>query len=494
MKLLFITFYFGLLALLSVYGIHLYWLLAIYLRNRHSLTLPDKGLLGKSVFPVVTVQLPLFNERSVALRLIDAVRNFDWPPEKLEIQILDDSDDITSELIANHLANLPPNNSGPAIHHIRRNNRSGFKAGALQAGLVRAHGQFLAIFDADNLPRADFLLHTVPFFNDDNVGMVQVRWSFLNRCESWLTRAQSLFLDAHFRIEQQARFKGGLLFNFNGTAGLWRKQAIVEAGGWQHDTLTEDLDLSLRAQLSGSRFIYCDDYDVPTELPNSLTPFKQQQYRWAKGAVQTAIKILPTIFRSSLSYRVKLAAFFHLTHKSTNLILLLLGLTLVPALYYRMDGGTTKLLIIDLPIFVAGTGSMSLFYSLANRANRTIPANDGTRNRRELLILPFLTSLGVALAVNNSKAFLSGLSGRSSEFIRTAKSGSTDHKHCRIPKSYRTHPERIILVEAGLALYALSASLIAASLHLYPTLPFLLTFVIGYSYFTLLGVRDYHAL
>lgn len=483
MKFAFITFYFVLLGLLSLYGIYLYWIIALYFRRGEDNS-PTNGSVGRSSFPFVTVQLPIFNEKMVALRLIEAVRAFDWPSDLLEIQVLDDSTDMTSTIIEEYLRQ---HQTHPvAVRHIRRSKRTGFKAGALANGLTLARGEFVAVFDADNLPRRDFLSATMPHFNKSNIGMVQTRWSFLNREESFLCRAQALFLDAHFHVEQQARFKGNLLFNFNGTAGIWRRRAIDDAGGWRSDTLTEDLDLSLRSQLAGWKFVYRDDYDVPTELPNSIVGFKLQQYRWSKGAVQTARKLLPTIMRSQLPFRMKIAAGFHLTHKFLNLILLLLSISLVPALYFRFESGATKLFLIDLPLFIIGTGSMTLYYWLATR-NQKKP-----RDWKDRLTIPMLTSIGVALAVNNTRALISALVGRQTPFKRTPKSGSTGRKFLALPHDYKTPPDVSTFVELALALYAISAIAAAFSLDLLMTIPFLLTFAAGFGYFGTQGLRAWH--
>ena len=482
MKTAFLTLYFGLLVVISIYGIHLFWLISLHLKSRNERAPynPLSGAAGE--VPRVTVQLPIYNEKRVAVRLIEAVTAFDWPADRLEIQVLDDSDDSTTDLVSQHLEKR--DKYTPAIHHLRRSNRIGFKAGALANGLKRASGEFVAIFDADNLPRPDFLERMIGFFDDPEVGMVQARWSFLNRAESFLCRAQGLFLDAHFRVEQQARYAGGLLFNFNGTAGVWRRTAIEEAGGWQHDTLTEDLDLSMRAQLDGWKFIYEDGYDVPTELPNSITAFKSQQYRWSKGAVQAACKLLPRILTSALPVKARIASFFHLTHKVLSVALLALALLLIPALYFRMEGGVTKLFFIDLPIFLAGTGSMSLFYSLANRSE------ERSWSWRQAAVMPFLTSLGVALAVNNTKAIFSAIFGRTSLFVRTPKSGSTDAATMIVPRSYACRPDTTLLAESILSGYALVAVIVALALGLYPTLPFLLTFLFGFGYFSFKGISD----
>lgn len=482
MKTAFIVLYFLLLAFISFNGIHLYWLISLHLKSRRRRQRPPRSSIGTSIFPHVTVQLPIFNERRVAIRLIKAVAAFDWPVERLEIQVLDDSTDATSDIIARYLKRR--GSAEPAVRHLRRSHRTGYKAGALRDGLRAARGEYIAVFDADNVPRPDFLNRTMPWFQNPEVGLVQARWSFLNRTESLLCRAQALFLDAHFCIEQQARYAGNLMFNFNGTAGIWRRQAIVDAGGWRSDTLTEDFDLSIRAQLGGWKFVFLSGYDVPTELPNAIGAFKSQQYRWSKGAMQTATKLLPTVLRSDLPLRVKAASLFHFLNKTVSLALLLLAVLLIPALHVRLESGLTKLLLVDLPIFIAATGSMSLFYSLAYRAGQR------RKSWKDALLLPALTSLGVALAVNNSRAILSAIFGKRSSFVRTPKSGSTAHRFLPLPRAYATGVESTTWIEGGLAVYALTAIIMAVQMQLFFTVPFLATFFLGYLYFSVRGVRD----
>lgn len=481
----FVFVYFSLLIFVAIYGIHLYWLIFEYWRSKKvNLSVPH-GCIAKSNFPKVTVQLPIYNEMRVALRLVRAIENFDWPAKSLQIQILDDSTDCTSEIIDNYLAGRK--DSKIKIEHIRRSHRTGFKAGALQHGLATASGEFVAIFDSDNLPQPDFLIKMMPFFNNPSTGMVQARWSFLNRHESLLCRAQALFLDAHFAIEQQARFFGGLLFNFNGTAGIWRRTTIDDAGGWQGDTLTEDLDLSFRAQLAGWRFVYFNDYSVPTELPGTIASFKAQQYRWAKGAIQTGLKLAGRIRRSRIPLLSKVAVFFHLTSKMLSPALLALAVLLVPALYIRLEAGTAKLLLIDLPIFVAGTLSMSIFYSLAYRS--------AGRNRKlsDLWVLPTLTSIGIGLAVNNTRAIVSALINNKTPFVRTPKSGSTDNQYRLVPSAYRIRADRTLVVETALAFYSTAALVIAGYLELYVSIPFLSTFAFGFVYFAWRGFMENYA-
>jgi len=475
-KTAFIVFYFTLLGFVALYGAHLYWLIILYIKNRHRQLDAPPGTLGRTDFPIVTVQLPFYNEKNVALRLIKAVSAFDWPKDRLEIQILDDSTDSTCEDISTYLHQRK--NDGILLSHMRRGQRTGYKAGALQFGLKQARGDYIAIFDADNLPAPDFLKRTIPHFNDDKIGLVQTRWGFLNRSQSLLARAQALQLDAHFLIEQQARFWGGLIFNFNGTGGVWRKQAILDGGGWQHDTLTEDLDLSFRSQIAGWKFVYDNSIIVATELPNSISGYKTQQYRWAKGAVQTFLKLAPRILISKLESRVKIAALFHLTNKFVSLALCLLGILLIPALYFRVESGVAKLLLIDLPIFLAGTGSMSLFYSLAYKAERK------EKKLSDMLAMPLLTSVGIGLAVNNSRALISALMRRQSPFKRTPKSGSIDGGYQPTPIDYLTGVDRTTFFETALTAYSFIAIAMAVYLQLYLAVPFLITFFVGYLYFS----------
>ena len=308
----------------------------------------------------MTVQLPLYNERCVVERLLDAVGALDYPADRLEIQVLDDSTDETSALAAAAVERLRAR--GLAVAHLRRAHRRGFKAGALAAGLEAARGELIAVFDADFVPPPGFLTATVPSFADPAVGMVQARWEHLNREASLLTRVQALLLDGHFAVEHRARHVAGCFFNFNGTAGIWRRQAIADAGGWAHDTLTEDLDLSYRAQLAGWRFVYLPDVAVPAELPADAASFKAQQRRWAKGSLQTARKVLPRLLAARLPWRVKLEACAHLTANLSYPLMVALSLLLFPAMAARRGSARSLLLWVDAPLFVAATASVFTFY------------------------------------------------------------------------------------------------------------------------------------
>ncbi|HWN70998.1 MAG TPA: glycosyltransferase, partial [Haliangium sp.] len=396
-----------------------------------------------AALPVVTVQLPLFNERYVAERLIDSVAELDWPRELLQIQVLDDSTDDTFAICRRKVEAL--RRAGYDIEHLHRSQRTGFKAGALEAGLGSARGQLVLILDADFLAPRDLLRNTAGYFEDARVGMVQVRWEHLNREQSLLTRIQALLLDGHFVIEQTARARSERLFNFNGTAGLWRRETIIEAGGWQHDTLTEDLDLSYRALLHGWRFVYLVDRVAPAELPADMNAFKSQQFRWAKGSVEVARKLLPEVLRSRLRAGAKLEACFHLTQNVPYLITLLLLVSAGPALVLR-PGSTGEMLWLHLPLLVATAATFGLYVLVSQRAL-------GHGFWRTVLLLPALVAVIAGISVNQARAVLEGALGQASEFIRTPKHGATGKLVRWRGKRYRGARSLVSLAEAGLALY-----------------------------------------
>jgi cellulose synthase/poly-beta-1,6-N-acetylglucosamine synthase-like glycosyltransferase len=466
--------YFIGLALLSVYGAHVYWLI---LWHRRALRRPRAGPEVAGELPTVTVQLPLYNEASVAARLIDTVASFDYPSSRLEIQIVDDSTDGTREISAQRARYW--RSRGIDIRYYHRPRRNGFKAGALDYGLQRARGDLIAIFDADNLPEADFLLRTVGEFGDPSVGMVQARWGHLNLNATLLSRAQALYLDGHFLVEQTARSTAGVFFNFNGTAGVWRRQAIETAGGWTADTLTEDLDLSYRAQMAGWRFVFRSDVVVPSELPNDVRAFKLQQYRWARGAVQTARKTLPRLWQSRFPLRTKIAAAFHLTSKAVSVLMVLMTALLLPALWYRWEGGWLRFLLLDAPLFVLATGSMGVFYRHVQRAA-------GHSTRGLWWRMPLLMSVGIGLTVTNTRAVIDGLLRSAGEFERTPKSGIIGN---RVPRVGWSGPFQITsLWETGCGLYSLAAIAIAALQGVWVAIPFMTTFAIGYLYLAWRGI------
>ena len=357
--------YYATLLVLAIYGSHRYYLLHLYYRHRGDVPRPAARL---DPLPLVTVQLPVYNERYVVERLIRAACALDYPADRLEIQVLDDSTDDTSRLAAAVVETM--RRRGPDVVHLRRGSREGFKAGALAHGLARARGELIAVLDADFVPSPPFLLDLVHHFSDPRVGMVQARWGHLNREYSVLTRIQSIFLDGHFVIEHAARHRAGRFFNFNGTAGIWRRTCIDSAGGWQSDTLTEDLDLSYRAQLLGWEFVFLPDVVAPAELPADNDAFKTQQHRWTLGSIQTGRKILPRLLRARLPRRVKVEAFFHLTNNSAYALMVLLAILIVPAVLARRALGLDGLMYLDLPLFFLSTLSVSTFYICSQRELR----------------------------------------------------------------------------------------------------------------------------
>jgi cellulose synthase/poly-beta-1,6-N-acetylglucosamine synthase-like glycosyltransferase len=472
--------YFVVMVILAAYGIHRYALVYNFFKNRKNLPGPPPEV---KVWPKVTVQLPIYNERYVIERLIEAVALFDYPHELLDIQVLDDSTDETQAVAQNCVDRFRA--LGLPISYIHRDNREGFKAGALQKGLTSAAGELIAIFDADFIPPADFLRRTVPYFVEPRLAMVQTRWTYINRNYSPLTEVEAILLDGHFAIEHSSRFRSGLFFNFNGTAGIWRRNAIEDAGGWQHDTLTEDTDLSYRAQLRGWRFLYLPEIECPSELPVEMNAFKSQQARWAKGLMQTAKKILPRVLRSDAPAAVKAEAVFHLTANISYPLMVFLSIILLPAMIVRFYQGWFQVLAIDLPLFLASTCSVSSFYLAAERA--FYPKTW----KRTFLYLPFVMATGIGLSVRNAFAVMEAIFGVKSEFVRTPKyrveSAAKEHG-AWAKKSYRKRAGWMPFAEVALGLYFAAAVVYAVQNENYATIPFLLLFVWGYLYTGLMSL------
>ena len=467
--------YFFVLVILAVYGWHRYFLVYLYMKNKDRVPVPT----GMDRLPRVTVQLPIYNEMYVADRLIDAVCQLNYPRELLEIQVLDDSTDETR--IVAERAVMRNAATGIEINYLHRADRTGYKAGALEAGMKVAKGEFIAIFDADFIPSPDFLEKTVPYFGDDRIALVQARWGHINQDYSLLTKIQSILLDAHFVLEHGARNRAGMFFNFNGTAGIWRRTAITDAGGWQHDTLTEDLDLSYRAQLRGWKVVFLPGLVAPAEVPVEMNSFKSQQHRWAKGSIQTCRKLLPSILRSKLPLGVKAEAFFHLTANFNYPLMCVLSILLGPSMAIRYRMGLYEMLLIDVPLFFAATASVANFYMVCQRELHT----DWVRR---LKYLPFLMSVGIGLMVNNTRAVFEALFNQQSEFARTPKyriEGRTDEW---IGKKYRQIFIVQPMIELGLGLYFTATIFYALANGIYGTIPFLVLFQIGFLYMGLLSI------
>jgi cellulose synthase/poly-beta-1,6-N-acetylglucosamine synthase-like glycosyltransferase len=473
--------YFFVLIVLAVYGWHRYYLVYLYMRYKDN---EPKSAAPLDPLPSVTIQLPLYNEMYVADRLIDAVCRIEYPRELLEIQVLDDSTDETRKVAG--LAVQRWAAEGVDIKYYHRTDRGGYKAGALEAGLKIARGQFIGIFDADFIPTPDFLTRLMPHFTDERVGMVQARWGHINQDYSLLTKIQAILLDGHFVLEHGGRHRGGRFFNFNGTAGVWRRAAIDDAGGWQHDTLTEDLDLSYRAQLRGWRFVFVPGVIAPAEVPVEMNAFKSQQHRWAKGSIQTCRKLLPTILRSKLPLGVKTEAFFHLTANFNYILMCLLSILMFPSMVIRYNMGWYEMMLIDVPLFFAATFSFCNFYMVCQRE-----VHKDWRAR--VKYVPFLMSVGIGLSINNTRAVFEALFNKQTEFARTPKYRIEADGDEWVGKKYRQSVAVQPLVELALGLYFTATVFYALANQIYGTVPFLVLFQVGFLYTGLLSVVQQYA-
>ncbi|MGC2162411.1 MAG: cellulose synthase family protein [Silvibacterium sp.] len=470
--------YFVVMVILAFYGMHRYQLVWLYYRNKKNATKDPPRHFEQ--LPRITVQLPIFNEQFVIDRLIEACSKLDYPRELLEIQLLDDSTDETKEVasaICERYRAL-----GMPIVYIHRTNRYGYKAGALDEGLKVASGEFVAIFDADFVPPPEWLMQVIHHFAEPEIGMVQTRWTHLNRDYSFLTQVEAIMLDGHFILEHGGRSRSGVFFNFNGTAGMWRRNVIDEAGGWQHDTLTEDTDLSYRAQLIGWKFKYLQHVVCPAELPIEMTAFKTQQARWAKGLIQTSKKILPSVFRSDANFHTKIEAWYHLTANLSYPLMIVLSVLLMPAMIIRFYQGWFQMLLIDFPLFMASTFSISSFYLVSQK--ELYPG----RWYKTFLYLPFLMSLGIGLTITNTKAVMEAIFGIKSAFKRTPKYRVEKRGQKSQAAKYRKRLGIVPWIELAIGCYFAMTIWYAWVNDNFFTIPFLLLFVVGYWYTGLLSL------
>ena len=481
-----LIFIFALLSLFT-YGMNCYFLM-IYHRLNRPKAFKRHDQIKKNFYqkfsphdwPKITIQLPIFNERYVIERLIKAVCRLEYPKDLLEIQVLDDSTDDTGIIAQSVIKKMA--DQGFDIVYIHREDRTGFKAGALKEGHKIAKGELVGIFDADFIPEPSFLQEIIPYFKDPNIGMLQTRWGHINSDYSLLTKAQSIGIDGHFAVEQASRAWSGFFMNFNGTAGIWRKKAIEDAGGWQADTLTEDLDLSYRAQLSGWKLNFAPEIVCPAEVPVTINAFKSQQHRWAKGSIQTAKKNLGKLFKSDLSLLIKIQAFLHLTHYMVHPMMLLVVLTSIPVLYSQwfFNNLTFPAMIFTLLCLATfGPSSMYIF------SQRLLYRDWKSR----IKYLPFLICLGTGIAVNNTKAVLEALLNLESGFIRTPKYGINQRKDQWKDKRYAIPLTSISILEFFLGLYSLAGLIMFLFFSKYLVSPFLLIYTTGFFYVFFLSVK-----
>jgi len=484
---------FYLLALFSlfVYGSNCYFLMICYRMSLPKARLRLQSLktkfferLPSTGWPQVTIQLPIYNERYVATRLVTAASQIDYPKELLEIQVLDDSTDDTLEIAGAAVQEMQ--RQGFDIAHLHREVRTGYKAGALKEGLKSAKGEFIGIFDADFVPSQNFLKETIPYFVDPRVGMVQTRWGHLNCNYSMLTRAQSMGIDGHFGVEQAARAWGGFFMNFNGTAGIWRRKTIDDAGGWQEDTLTEDLDLSYRAQLKGWRLVFAPEVVCPAEIPVTINGFKSQQHRWAKGSIETAKKNLGKLFKAKLPLLVKIQALLHLTHYMVHPLMIIVVLSSIPMLFTKWFFVSLSYPLLFFTLFCLATFGPSNMYIFSQR----ILYPDWKRN---IKYLPFLMCLGTGISVNNTKAILQALFGYKTGFVRTPKYGIERKEDTWYGKLYSIPFSAISIIELVLGLYSLAGLLLFILLSKYFISPFLLIYTAGFFYVFSLSVLHANA-
>ncbi len=456
---------------LSAFGLHRYVMVWLFLKNVGKKPEP---LSRFDELPVITVQLPLFNEQMVVERLLQSVSEIDYPRDRLQIQILDDSTDETKSLCEARAAELVKR--GFEVEYIHRTDRTGYKAGALDNGMRTARGAYIFILDADFVPPPNILLEMVHFFTDERIGMIQTRWGHINRSYSLLTRIQAMFLDGHLMVEQTARSRAGRFFNFNGTGGIWRRSAIEDAGGWQHDTLTEDLDLSYRAQMKGWKFIFLNDVVTPAELPVDMNGFKSQQHRWTKGSIQTWKKLIGPLWKSDLPLIIKLEGTVHLSQNFAYLLLIALCFLIWPGAGAGFTFGGYRTWVLDVPVFLATSLSVGAFYTVSQWA---------VHKRRwllEMIYLPALLALGVGMAINNGKAVLEAIFNQESGFVRTPKYGIEKKGQSWRKSRYSAGKSLAVLLELLFAIYFTYIVYLHALRGDWQSIGFMSMFAIGFWY------------
>ncbi len=461
---------------LAGFGFHRLTILFLYFKHGKKRPQPLKHF---EDLPLVTVQLPVFNEKHVVDRLLDSVSKLDYPQDKLQIQLLDDSTDETAAISENGVAGLVA--QGFDAQFIHRVDRTGYKAGALENGMKFAKGDYILILDADFVPNPDLLQETIHHFSDDKIALVQTRWGHLNRNFNVLTRIQAMFLDGHLELEQTARNRSGRFFTFNGTGGIWRKAAIEDAGGWEHDTLTEDMDLSYRAQLKGWKFIFLKEVETPAELPVDMAGFKNQQHRWTKGSIQCCKKCLPSIWRSKFPLAVKMEATAHLTSNYAYLLLVALCFLIFPKNQWGPELSGWTRLMVDVPIFFFASLSVVLFYTVAQRSLQP------DRWWKEIVYLPLLLALGIGMSINNAKAVLEAVFNHQSGFVRTPKYGIGEEKRSSAWKKshYKALKSLTPVFELIFGMFFLFIVMDAAISGNWPSAILLLPFPVGFFYTSL---------
>jgi cellulose synthase/poly-beta-1,6-N-acetylglucosamine synthase-like glycosyltransferase len=471
--------YIGSLLILFTYGSHGFIMIYYYLKHRHKRDDLSEDMSGG--YPKVTIQLPIYNEMYVIERLVKTTCELDYPIDLMEIQVLDDSTDETVEITANIVKEYQMR--GFDIKHIHRSDRTGYKAGALKEGLVTASGEFVAVFDADFIPRKNFLRVVLPYFRDPIIGMVQTRWEHMNRSYSLITQIQALALDGHFVLEQQVRNKAGYFINFNGTSGIWRKECIFDAGNWEADTLTEDLDLSYRAQLKGWKFKYLVDFTTPSEIPSEINSLKSQQFRWTKGAIETAKKMLFRVWGSKIPLSTKIMCTFHLTNNIVFPFILIACLLNMPVILLK-NTGQYDTYFLFMSVFVLAFIASFLFYLYSQK-----DVYDDWRSR--ILLFPVFMAGSMGFAVNNTKAVFEALINKKSEFVRTPKYGIEGDKDTWKDKKY-THKKVVkfsVIFELLIALYSVACVVVSIVTLQISAIPFQLMYTFGFGLVAYLSIK-----